>query len=186
MSDTTTSTFSFPAKIEVRGADGKSVPVDTQTWSDEFVQYMLVYAWSVRMQRCTASAKDKAKALKEMFASQCRGELGDATGARGPSLDPVTKAWIAYFNEMKFKVSEKAISQNNLELAQNMLCASAIIKMEPEAKERITEEVAARFEAWKAYVETNDPALSVMIQAEKAKAAIKSEPKAFVPAKGAF
>ena len=184
-----TTTINLPATLQVRGIDGKPTGVSTQLWDDDFVAYMVSYAWSVRMQRCTASAKDHAKALREMFASMCAGETGNADGSRGPRQDPITKAWVLYFNTLGIKVGGKAISGNNLERAQQGMCREDILKMEPEALETIVAQVEARFEGWKAYTEKNDPDLVKLIAAEQAKANAKANPKAFVkPAapKGAF
>jgi hypothetical protein len=184
-----TTTINLPAILQVRGIDAKMTGVSTQQWDDDFVAYMVAYAWGVRMQRCTASAKDHAKALREMFASMCDGETGNADGSRGPRQDPVTKAWVLYFNTQGVKVGGKAVSGNNLERAQEGMCREDILKMDPDALETIVEQVKTRFDGWKAYTEKTDPALVKLIAAEQAKANAKANPKAFVkPAapKGSF
>lgn len=97
MNDKVTSMFELPALLHVRGPEGVDVAVDTQTWTSDFVEYMTIYAWGVRMQRSTASAKDSAKALRDMFDSMKRGEVPEG-GGRGPSLSEEDEALLAYFN----------------------------------------------------------------------------------------
>jgi hypothetical protein len=86
--------------LNVNNAAGTQVEINIESWSEEFVAYMLAYAHGVRMQRCTASA-DKAdwtKVRQTMFDSMSAGEMPSSGGGRGPSMTVEEAGWVAYFN----------------------------------------------------------------------------------------
>lgn len=64
--------------LTLRGENESQVVVDITKWSAEFVEYLISYGWGVRMQRCTAGAKDTQEFQekeKKMLASMMAGEL---------------------------------------------------------------------------------------------------------------
>lgn len=73
--------------------------IDTSSWSDEFVSYMLKYAWGVRMQRSTASVepKDQLKKRQEVWDSMKVGEVPEMGSGGGARLSPESAGWVAYF-----------------------------------------------------------------------------------------
>ncbi len=86
--------------IQVNNATGASVELDINSWTPEFVVYMLAYAHGVRMQRCTASVeKDKFVSTRQaMFDSMAKGEVPSGGGGGGPRLSVEDAGMIAYFN----------------------------------------------------------------------------------------
>lgn len=89
-----------PNTLTVRDAKGNSTVISTETWSADFVQYMLEYAHDVRMQRSTAQVdKDdpnktalKIAARQSMFESMEKGEMPTRGGGGGPRLGPYEQA----------------------------------------------------------------------------------------------
>ena len=167
----------LPEEITVRGIDGKDTMVATKDWGQEFLAYMVAYAWGVRMQRCTASAEDKAKALHNMFAAQVAGTVPSAGGGGGGAhQSPEKKGWIAFFKSLGHKEGGKAVNGKTVRRAQETLCRKDLLAsgVEPNS---ITEALEANFEEWLAYMEGNDPDLKAMIEVEKR----KGEKKEFRP-----
>lgn len=187
MSDMVTIRMSGKMSVNLPGVndpvefDWDKVPESNR---QEIAEYLCNFALRQSSGDAGAGEKDadkKAKLVRAKFDKIQSGEV-PAGGGGGPRLDPVKRAWIAYFVASKVKVSGVGVSKKNLEEAQRTACRQAILKMEPEAAANIKEQVEARMQAWLAYMEANDPALVAMIAAEKA----KETPKSFVPAKGAF
>lgn len=77
--------------LTLRGENKAAVPVDTTGWSAAFIEYLIAYGWDVRMQRCTANAKDTdefKEKEKKMLASMKAGELPHKGGSgSGTSLE---------------------------------------------------------------------------------------------------
>ncbi len=78
--------------LTLRGENKTAVQVDVTGWSTEFITYLISYGWDVRMQRCTAGAKDTdefRKKEKAMLESMKAGELPHkgGGGVAGASLE---------------------------------------------------------------------------------------------------
>lgn len=80
--------FDFLQTLSVRGINGKAMIVDGSKWSEEFVTYMLQYAWDVKRQRSTASADDKEEAQRKVIAGMTAGAV--PTKGAGSSADPTS------------------------------------------------------------------------------------------------
>ena len=102
--------------ITVNDASGKPTEQNITKWSPEFVAYMLAYAHGVRMQRCTASAKDHDVARQAMFDSMAAGEVPSGGGG-GPRLSVEDAGMIAYFNSKgsPVKFAKQTCNGKNLE-----------------------------------------------------------------------
>lgn len=96
--------------VTVLDANGKQVEVSTAGWSADFWAYMLAYAWGVRLQRSTASAKDPAKAKAEVYAGMVKGEIPER-GPSGPRIDAEGRADVAWFATVGRKVAAKDLDQ---------------------------------------------------------------------------
>ncbi len=114
-------TLTISPSLQVRGVDGKDTSVNTEGWSPAFIEYMLAYAWGVRMQRCTASAKDPEKALDDMFAAQVAGKVPSAGGGRGPSLDEDGQILHEYLVKKGFKGALKELDQRVIKFGAAIL-----------------------------------------------------------------
>lgn len=81
----------LPDSLTLRGENKSQVVVNTTKWSAGFVEYLISYGWDVRMQRCTAGAKDTGEFRekeKKMLASMIAGELPHkGGGGLGTSLE---------------------------------------------------------------------------------------------------
>lgn len=100
----------LPNTLTLRGENKAAVMVDTTGWSPAFVEYLLSYGWDVRMQRCTAGAKDTdefRKKEKAMLASMIAGELPHKGGAGlGTSLDDKIATRFLALMGVKGKIAE--------------------------------------------------------------------------------
>lgn len=177
-----TMSVNLPGVAEPVEWDWAKVPEENRQAIGE---YLLNFALRQSSGDAGAGEKDaekKGALVRAKFDKIQSGEV-PAGGGGGPRLDPVKRAWIAYFVAMKTKVSGIGVSGKNLADAQRTACRQAILAMEPEAKARIKEEVETRLDGWLAWMEANNPALQAMIAAEKAK---ELPAKPFVAPKGAF
>lgn len=144
-------TITLPSTLKVESALKTIVDVETKDWSAEFVAYLCVYAWKIRMDRSTASAKDPAKARQDMFNGMVKGELptrgGGATGPR----DAEAKYLSEYLNkkDKKFAGSIKDVE------ARLLRFALAINAQKPVLERDEPETVKANLEAFKATVKAS-------------------------------
>lgn len=96
--------------MTLRGCNKAEVLVDTSKWSPEFVQYLISYGWDVRMQRCTAGAKDTDEFQKKesaMLASMIAGELPHkGGGGLSTSLDDKIATRFLTLMGVKGKISD--------------------------------------------------------------------------------
>ena len=94
----------MPKTVSVQDPNGKLVDVSTAAWSADFWDYMLCYAWGVRMQRSTASAKDAQKAKQAVYDGMVKGEIPERgpSGPRGSDEDRADKHWFEKMYKTKF------------------------------------------------------------------------------------
>jgi hypothetical protein len=100
----------MPKIVSVQDPNGKLVDVSTAAWSADFWDYMLCYAWGVRMQRSTASAKDAQKAKQTIYDGMVKGEIPER-GPSGPRIDAEGRADVAWFATVGRKVAAKDLDQ---------------------------------------------------------------------------
>ena len=163
----------LPGTMKLRGPIG-NIPrdVSTATWTSAFVAYLIEYAWDVRMQRCTASADTEAKkseARAKMFESMCRGEVPEGGGGGGPRLSPEQRGWLKWVNGASGYKSgdKKPVNGQTLARAQDYLCRQALLKGGVKPAE-IEVKVKTNLQPWIAFMEQNEPALKLALEAERA------------------
>jgi hypothetical protein len=111
------------SSVKVQDAKGKDrdFPIP-ETWSSAFVQYMIEYAWGVRFQRSTASAKDADKAKMAVVEDMEHGRIPTrgATGSRLDNDDEADHQWLA---EIGFKGNKKDLDERWKSLVRAKLVA---------------------------------------------------------------
>lgn len=169
--------------ITVNGADGKPTEQNITKWTPEFVSYMLAYAHGVRMQRCTASAKDPDAARQAMFDSMAAGEVPSGGGG-GPRLSVEDAGMIAFFNSkgspvkfVKQSCNGKNLEQYVASFVQKAIWPSvraAIANLDKDAqmrfhKEKLPAIVAANTEKVLAVAQADPNGMGGFIEAERMK-----------------
>ena len=132
--------------VTVQDANGKdrefTVP---ESWSSAFVQYMVEYAWGVRFQRSTASAKDPAAAKKLIIEDMEQGRVPTrgATGSRLDNDDEADHQWLA---SMGYKGNKKDLVERWKSLVRSKLVGKYPELKATDKRTELEANVAAKIE----------------------------------------
>lgn len=145
--------------IESHEASKPMVEISIQEWSPEFVMYMLKYAWKIRMDRCTSSAKDHAAARLNMFNGMKAGELPTKGGGGTRPVSEEAKE-AAYLHKFliasKIKGKADDLDARLLQLALNINAKKPLLTRET------PEQVAAGMDAFRQEC-INSPAYKAIV-----------------------
>lgn len=152
--------------------NGVPVNVELSKWSPEQAAHMIEglvdQGLTIILQRATAGAEDKAKAIKAKAEALAKGNYSFGQGG-GASLSPETRGWIDWLGPRVTVPKGKTLSKKNWEDYAKVVMQRDLLSSGQATKETVVKMVDDNFDKWVKYMEANDEALGLCIKAAKVK-----------------
>jgi hypothetical protein len=144
--------------------NGVPVNVEVSKWDAEQAAHMIAglvdQGLTIIIQRATAGAEDKVKAIKAKAAALSKGNYTFGQGG-GASLSPETRGWIDWLGPRVTIPKGKTLSGKNWQDYAKVVMQRDLLSSEQATKETVVKLVDDNFEKWVKFMEENDEAVLI-------------------------
>jgi hypothetical protein len=144
--------------------------VEVSKWDSEQAAHMIAglvdQGLTIIIQRATAGAEDKVKAIKAKAAALAKGNYAFGQGGGG-SLSPETRGWIDWLEPQCTVPKGKSINGKTWTDYAKVIMQRDLLSTNQATKEDVVKKVDDNFEAWRAFMEDTNKELGLCIRAAK-------------------